>query len=209
MHPLNPEAGRFNHMPEDPRAVDVVLRSGRVCLRAFPYLWWRYGERGHRFILSDSAYLVTMAEYGDTTLHRHARWTADVLAPRGMPRWLLERHLELLSRMLLRALPDRPELGARIGRAATELRELRLASLSARDFERCADCFAERSGLHGRLGRGFGALLAAAVADERSGLVNVVESVESWACDPLRFGPRWIAAVEATLVLAESSPIPT
>ena len=44
-----------------------------------------------------------------------------------------------------------------------------------------------------------GALLAAAVADERAGIAQAVPSLAGWMTDPSRFPTRWIAAVQATL----------
>lgn len=210
MHPLNPEAGASQHVPDDARALAVVERASDWCERAFPYLWWRYGERGYRFILSDSAYLVAMAELPSSGLSRHLTWTADLLAQRGMPRWLLELHTRQLGRMLVRGLPDRPELGERLIAAAESLGDRRRARISPADFRANAERFAADLRLgRGRLWRGFGSILTAAVADERDGLEHAVESVCSWACDHSRFGPVWIAAVRSCVEAARELPDPS
>jgi len=45
----------------------------------------------------------------------------------------------------------------------------------------------------------FGEILLSAVADEADGIINAVESIESWALDGERFDARWIAAVKTAL----------
>jgi hypothetical protein len=47
-----------------------------------------------------------------------------------------------------------------------------------------------------------GALLAAAVADERNGVTHAVASLEEWAADPSRFPAHWIGAVHDTIARA-------
>jgi hypothetical protein len=44
-----------------------------------------------------------------------------------------------------------------------------------------------------------GALIGAAVADERAGVPGAVASLLQWLADPERFSPAWVAAVEQTL----------
>ncbi len=57
LNPLNPAAGGVP-VPEDVREVKAALRAGAVSCRVFPYLDWRFGERGEKFTRSDSAWLV-------------------------------------------------------------------------------------------------------------------------------------------------------
>ncbi len=49
-----------------------------------------------------------------------------------------------------------------------------------------------------------GALLATAVADERDGVANSVDSLLAWAGDPERFSQAWIDAVNETLAQARA-----
>ena len=42
----------------DPRALLAAERAGRRCLRDYPYLSLRYGERGRRFTDSDGGWLA-------------------------------------------------------------------------------------------------------------------------------------------------------
>jgi hypothetical protein len=50
------------------------------------------------------------------------------------------------------------------------------------------------------------ALLAAAVADERNGVANAVESLTSWLTSHERFSEAWIAAVEHLVRSARELP---
>jgi hypothetical protein len=61
-----------------------------------------------------------------------------------------------------------------------------------------AAAFQARTGASGDLA-GFGEILAAAVADERSGVAGCLGSVRTWASDPARFDAEWIAAVDETI----------
>jgi hypothetical protein len=49
-----------------------------------------------------------------------------------------------------------------------------------------------------------GSLLVSAVADEAAGVGQAVPQLESWATDPARFPPEWIAAVRNTIAAARS-----
>ena len=55
-NPLNSEAGQVP-VPSDPIEIAAAVRANRIMWRAFPYLGFRYGERGKRFGNSDSASL--------------------------------------------------------------------------------------------------------------------------------------------------------
>lgn len=46
---------------------------------------------------------------------------------------------------------------------------------------------------------GIGELLVAAVADEKAGIKNAVESIEGWMTDAARFPQTWIDAVRITI----------
>ncbi|PRP90314.1 hypothetical protein ENSA5_65610 [Enhygromyxa salina] len=189
--------------PAEPRALTAVEVSVRAYARAFPYLIWRYGDRGLGLIRSDNTHFMALAERDADELDRQVRWTADHLSERGMPRWMLELDLLLLARASARALPQRPDIAARLTQTAAELTRQRRASIPEPAFRRCATSFADALGLGpSRLWFGFGSILAAAVADERSGLAHAVPRVHEWAADRRRFGPRWIAAVDQTLVRA-------
>src|SRR4051812_16513914 len=99
---LNPEAG--NHaVTTDPRELGAAIRVGERTRERFVYYERRYGERGRRFTHSDSAWIVTLAGNPPAVVERQLRWLGSLLAARGMPRWLLEVHLEGLHAQLVTA----------------------------------------------------------------------------------------------------------
>lgn len=194
---------RDRPIPAEPRVLVAVDASARAYARAFPYLQWRYGEHGEGFVRSDNAHLMALAEHDGVELARQVRWTADLLSGRGMPRWMLEIDLLLMSRAVTRLLPARTDMAAQLQRGAAELAELRHKVMPEPAFRRCGAGFASRLGLGmGRVWVGFGCILAAAVVDEHSGLIHAVTRVHEWAADSRRFGPRWIEAVDQCIAHA-------
>lgn len=202
---LNPEAGD-HAVPEDPRELAAALRAGERTWERFPYYEKRYGERGRRFTQSDSAWLATLYDLPRGRAERQVLWLGGVLAARGMPRWLLEVHLEhLAEEMEGTGSPEGPRHGARLrelsGLLAQERRgaggmpDARLEALSA-EFEASVASVPEGSRLPGA-----GALLAAAAADERAGVMpHVADAVAAWLLDASRFpDPAWAEAVRETL----------
>ena len=189
-----------SEVAEEPGALIAVERSARAYVRAFPYLAWRFGEAGYTTIRNDNAHLMAIAENYRGELHAQVGWTADLLAERGVPRWLLECDLQLMARAAKRSLPQRRELHERLTRAAGELRWKRRSLIPERVMQRCAREFADVLGNgRGRVWVGFGAILVAAVIDERGGCPHAVTRMREWATDRRRFDSRWIDAVERTI----------
>ena len=192
---LNPEAG-IHRVPTDPRELRAALRAGQRSWRRFPYYEQRYGERGRSFTRSDSAWIVTLCEHPVTVAEKHLRWLGTLLAARGMPHWLLETHLDALYEELVAEVPDRRAAYETLRHVAAAFAEQRrrhvddatAATLSA-DFDRRVG-----PSLSARL-PATGALLAAAVADERAGVERAVPSLLEWIADPVRFPSEWVEAV--------------
>jgi hypothetical protein len=67
----------------------------------------RYGERGWRFSLSDSGWLQTLRELSPDAARAQLLWLSNLLAARGMPRYLMARHLEHPHAELVSRLADR------------------------------------------------------------------------------------------------------
>jgi heme oxygenase len=202
---INPEAGA-HAVPQDPREMSAALRVGDACWDEHPYLALRYGARGLRFTHSDSAWLATLATHEPSVIREQVTWLGGLLAVRGMPRLLLQRHLERLEEELSRAVPPRRASFAKLGVAARELADARDTAISreraaalATEFEVAVAGVAEAQ----RIPRA-GELLVAAVQDERAGVFGAVASVEGWLVDPSRFPAAWIAAVHATLAAARA-----
>lgn len=199
---LNPDAGT-HAIPTDPRELQAALRAGERSWRQFPYYEWRYASRGEQFTRSDSAWLVTLADYAPSIVMEQVMWLGRVLASRGMPRWMLELHLELLYEELIAAVPEKESAYASLRLVAERLREQRLHQLSEEQFQRLTAAFDAQVGPEwsARLPQ-TGGLLAAAVTDERSGIAQAVASISEWMRDPARFPAVWIAAVKTTISAA-------
>jgi hypothetical protein len=196
---INPSAGSYP-VTADPRELEAARLAGNASVAEFPYYLARYGERGRMFGASDGAWLVAMCDFGAEHVRGQVLWLGTVLASRGMPRWLLERHLQVLHAELVRALPENAERYAPLLDAAAMLRGLRLARIAEHDFRALAEAFATRAEpeLVERVPE-MGAILAAAVADEADGLAGAVRSVVEWAGDRAAFPESWTSAVRATI----------
>lgn len=199
---INPNAGH-HPITQDPVEIDASLRAGEETLRDFPYLRARYGDRGLRFTRSDSAWVISLLSTPQENVNQQIRWLGQVLAARGMPRWLLERHLDALLQALRRA----PTAGApryqKLAGARDMLRAERISYLTDAELEELARAFelAVRSAGPGP-STGLGGLIGAAVADEANGVSNAVTSLTTWLTDPERFAPAWRRAVRSTLARA-------
>jgi hypothetical protein len=204
-HPLNPDAG-MTPMPSDPREIEAALRAGLASHRITPYYGFRYGERGARFTRSDSAFLATLPDHTEATIKRQVEWLAGVLANRGMPSLLLEQHLRVLGKTLMRAVPERRASYHALIVAADGLRERRRRHLPDETARALVEGFLSDAGLpRTRLARGTGQILVAAVADERAGCVNAVKSVEAYFLDPTFFPARFIEAARRTIERAKKA----
>jgi hypothetical protein len=196
---INPFAG-VHPVTASPALLRAVRHATEASLREAPYYLERYGDRGRLFGGSDGAWLVTLCQDDPEYVERQVLWLGRVLAARGMPRWLLQRHLEILHDEVARAVPDEPHLCRVLQGAAALLRDEQRRHLSEADARALAAAFDAQAdpAWVARL-PGMGRILASAVADEAAGIANATGSVEPWATDPARFPPRWIVAVRATL----------
>src|SRR3954464_8551635 len=192
---INPDAGS-HPVTTDPREVAASMAAGDRSWREFPYYQERFGARGRLFGHSDSAWLSLIAQKEQPQVNAEVRWLGALLSARGMPQWLLERHLAFLHEELASAIPDNHERFDRLLNAAAMLRDQRRAQLPERDFLAISAAFHRRVGpeLSARLPN-MGALLASAVAVEAAGVLRAVEQIESWATDPSRSPAEWIVAV--------------
>lgn len=182
-------------MPEALRELRAALVAGERSWRESPYYLARYGERGMRFTRSDSGWLVTLSREDEIVADRQVDWLARVLAARGMPSVLLERHLEILHEELSKALPETPYQSLRA--AAARLRRDRLSALP-RFEELVAEATPRLEG--GPLApRECAVLLAGAAADEKRGLARAVSSLTAWLCDRTRASSSFTAAADAAL----------
>lgn len=192
---LNPAAGK-HAIPGDLEEICAAVRAGDRTWAEFPYYQLRYASRGIRYTWSDSAWLVTLCELPQAQLESQVAWLGRLLATRGMPQWLLERHLVYLHDELTRTLPARAVHYAPLARAAANLRATRVAHVGeALGAELTAALSAlVKPALVQTLPEA-GRLLAAALADERAGITGALPSLLGWLADPERFPPEWVDAV--------------
>ena len=196
---LNREAGH-HVVTAEPHEVKAARRAAQRSWAHFPYYGRRYGTRGRQFSLSDSGWLATLCDLPAGAALEQVRWLGRVLSSRGMPQWLLEIHLDHLHEELTKARPESAPRYDILLRGADALREMREAHFPPAVFEALASAFHARVGeTWTRRLRGMGGILVAAVADERSGIDLAVPTLTEWVCDPERFPPEWIAAVQDTL----------
>lgn len=196
---INQAAGGYP-ITDDPRELEAARRAAERSLREYPYYEARYGENAMRFGHSDGAWIALLAHDIQRGVDEQVRWLGHVLACRGMPRLLLERHLEILHEELAAAVPEERSRYEKLQRAAETLRAQRRAVLSDQAMRELADGFDTSVGdeWSARLPRA-GEILAAAAVDERLGIPEAAGSVERWMTDPERFPPLWIDAVHRTL----------
>ncbi len=175
---LNVEAGHHD-ITGDLAEIEIALRVGEASWLAFPYYEARYGARGRRFTRSDSAWLVTLCRLEAARVSRHVLWLANVLAARGMPRLMLEEHLQRLFNALCSAFPARQDSYLPLFAAHTLLRDARLRRLPETSFRKLSRDFDAKLGQDNPLPR-VGEILAAAVADECDDVPGAVSSVSDW-----------------------------
>jgi hypothetical protein len=199
---INPHAGT-HPITADPAELEAARVAAERALQEFPYYLERFGERARLFGASDGAWLATLRDRETAEIAREVLWLGSVLASRGMPRWLLERHLEVLHEELQRVVPERSDFYAVLLNGASILRQLRLRYLSEHDLRELDAAFSARVGAvwNARIPR-MGAILVAAVADEADGLPGVVGKVVEWAGNRERFPATWCDAVERTVAQA-------
>jgi hypothetical protein len=201
---LNREAGT-HAIARDLREVHAALLAGERSREAWSYYEARYGERGLRFTRSDSAWLVTLWRETPELATQQITWLGRVLAARGMPRFLLECHLEVLHDQLTAFVPERATAYDALRRIVAELANERRTLLSdaesnalAREFV-VGDTTADTTVKHHVPPLEAGKLIVAAALDEASGIPGAVQSLCHWLEDPARFPTAWRDAVARTL----------
>jgi len=199
---INQAAGS-HPITDDPRELEAARRAAERSVREYPYYQARYGENAVRFGHSDGAWIALLAHDSQRGADEQVQWLGRVLATRGMPRLLLERHLEILYEELAAAVPQERTRYEALLRSAEMLRALRRSvlpddALHALAAEFDAGARGEGSAPIPRLGE----ILVAAAVDERLGIPEAAASVERWITLPGRFPPAWAEAARRTLEAA-------
>jgi hypothetical protein len=200
---INPDAGTYavSAHPDERMAAEAATRQS---WREFPYYARRYGERGWKFSLSDSGWITTLSDVSDRDAIAQVDWFGGLLASRGMPTFLLERHLSHLHAQLVERRPDAATDYGVLLRCVAALAAARESVFPAERFDALAREFEVRVARMPDRVPNMGAVLVAAIADDAAGVPVVARSVGAWASDPLRFGQPWRDAVRDTLLKARA-----
>jgi hypothetical protein len=190
---VNPASGGYE-ITTDANLLRAAVRAAQGSIDAMPYYGARYGARGSRFATTDSAWLISLARLGSDRAIHQVEWLARVLAARGMPSWLLEIHLDALVAEV-RAVAGEDAVGS-LPAAALALAAVRRRHVDD-DLLRSADEWADEA-----LGDALpvpraGALMAAAVADQRAGVTRDDSSLVDWLTDPARVPETVVTALLA------------
>jgi hypothetical protein len=196
---INPSAGS-HVISSDPREIEAARRASERSRSELPYLQERYGERGQRFCDSDGSWLALVCRGERPYVERQVLWLGNILSSRGMPRWLLARHLQVLHLELVHACPENAARYDHLHAAAEMLLHRQEQYLSGAVVQELADSFGNEAdpAWVARIPE-MGRILVAAVADEADGIRNAVTSVTSWAADPSHFPREWCRAVQGTV----------
>jgi len=199
---VNPFAG-LHPVTASPDELRAVQRATEAALRETPYYLERFGERGRLFGGSDGGWLVTLCGGDAEYVERQVLWLSRVLSSRGIPRWLLQRYLQILHDELAGSVPDAGPRCAALLQAASLLHDMQRRHIPEPDARALASVFDLRADAAWRARLpGMGRILVGAVVDEADGIASAVVSVVQWAADPARFPPQWVAAVQATVTEA-------
>jgi len=179
---VNPASGGYE-ITTDATLLRAAVRAAQGSIDAMPYYGIRYGERGSRFATTDSAWLISLATLAESRAAHQVQWLSRVLAARGMPTWLLEIHLDALVSEV-RSVAG-PAAAGSLPAAADALAEARRRHVDDA-LIRSADVWADEA-----LGPDLpvpraGALMAAAIADERSGVTRDDRALVDWLTDAER-----------------------
>ena len=190
---INFEAGD-HAIPQSPAEIALALRVGKSAWEQYPYLDKRYGERGKRFTYSDSCWLVALTRMPVETATKNLEWLRTVLASRGIPTVILERHLRLIQEALAVEFRDQVEMQTRFDQFLSGLEAERQPIGSG--VAHLVEQFDLRFRVCGGLKVASAAeLIASAWIDEHSGIPGALASVSDWFADSERFSVEWIANV--------------
>lgn len=205
MNPLHHHEMGSHPLPDDADEINAALLANQRCNTACPYFSLRYGERGVRFGASDSGYLITICHDGEEVLSKQVDWLCSVLASRGMPRLLMEKHLEILYHALAELKPDSVADYQPIINKANALRAQREALISPAQQQAIKDEFFSSVSLEEKkLLRQAPALVISACCDDALGLQDTLASLLDWLADQKQFSDAWVTAVRYCQSQAEN-----
>lgn len=191
---INPDAGDYP-ITADPAERAASTTATRRTWEAFPYYHRRYGERGWRFSLSDSGWIATLCSLPPMAVPAKVQWLQRLLATRGMPSYLLERHLVALAEEFGTRIPGEAARYAVLAMGARMLLDERLRVVDALSFDSAAQAFDDEVRSMPDAVPAMGAVLASAIVDGVLGVAPEKFTFD-WALDEARFVPEWRATVQ-------------
>ncbi|MBF4163134.1 hypothetical protein [Nocardioides acrostichi] len=173
---LNAPAGHYA-VTKDAVLLRAAVRAAHRTFEEVPYYTQRYGGRGSRFAGSDSAWLATLTGLPLERALQQVTWLSGLLACKGMPSWLMERHLDDLALGLDEAAGTGTS-GVLPGVAAA-LRERRCAAVPHEVLLAAEHRVDDEVGVRQPVPQS-GALVVAEVADQRSGMTTGHDVALDW-----------------------------
>ena len=205
---LNPEAGNYP-ISSNPLEIQAAIKAGMNCWNEFPYYEIRYGDRGRRFTVSDSAWLVTLCELSQEDVLRQIDWLAKFLSVRGMPTYTMEIQMQQLYKELTDSIPSNEQKYHRLLNIAEILKDRRKIHISESLFETCNSVFEKHflklnvsEKKFTDLKKNIGKLIASSIIDNKNGISDD-RSLEKWLKSKEHFPDNWITAVEKALMEIE------
>jgi len=203
---LNPEAGNFP-IPTNPLEIEAAITAGMKCWNEFPFYEKRYGERGKRFTVSDSVWLVTLSELSIELATNQVKWLAKYLANRGMPVITMEFQLKCLFEELVKLVPGNEPKYKTLLLVSEHLKNQRIEKVSSALFEKSNslfDNFCLELNVSDLPMKNTGKLIAGSVADGRNGMIEAMQNFKTWISSPEAFSAGWIQAIEKTYSAIEN-----
>lgn len=205
---LNPEAGNYP-ISKNPLEIQAAIKAGINCWNEFPYYEIRYGDRGRRFTVSDSAWLVTLCELSQEEAIRQVDWLAKFLSIRGMPTYTMEIQMEHLYKVLSDLIPSNEQKYHKLLKIAGIIKYRIEIHINEGIFETCNNVF-EKHFLEFnvsekkcfKLKKNMGKLIASSIIDNKNGISDD-GSLKKWLKSKENFPDNWIAAVEKAFVEIE------
>jgi heme oxygenase len=203
---LNPEAGNFP-IPTNPLEIKAAISAGMNCWNEFPYYEKRYGERGRRFAVSDTVWLVTLSELEEEDAIKQVNWLANFLAIRGMPTFTMEFQIQALYHELSKSIPANEQKYLKLLKTSENIKSQRIIHINETIFENCNSIFynnfdefkvSEKICLE--LKKNIGKLIASSIIDDKNKIPDVKNSLEIWLKRKDIFPENWIFAVEKTYI---------
>jgi hypothetical protein len=199
---FNPEAGNYP-ITTNSKEINAALLAGMECWSEFPYYEKRYGDRGRRFTISDSVWLVTLSELSEDEAIKQVNWLAKLLAVRGMPTYTMEIQMHHLYANLLKENPEEKQKYLKLFLAAENLKDQRTYRIheisfenSDSIFEKCLNSAGVNEAVFTKLKRNMGRLIASSIVDSKNGISDSRKSLEDWLKNTDEFPEKWILAVE-------------